>query len=85
VEEEEESMDGEFQESDFIDEEFKHEGVEDEDPLQGLVDWDTPPIYDDDVNEEKPIEEPLASDLDKEYEEYGLHPMFSGLYPIKDD
>jgi hypothetical protein len=31
MEEEEESVDGEFQESDFIEEEFEHEGVEDED------------------------------------------------------
>jgi hypothetical protein len=27
----------------------------------------------------------LASDLEEEYEEYGLHPMFSGLYPDEDD
>ena len=85
VEEEEESVDGEFQESDFIEEEFEHEGVEDEDPSQELVDSDTPPIYDNDVNEEEPIEEPLASDLEEEYKEYGLHPMFSGLYPDEDD
>jgi hypothetical protein len=52
VEEEEEFVDEEFQESDFIDEEFKHKGVKDEDPTQEVVDWDTPPIYDDDVNEE---------------------------------
>jgi hypothetical protein len=32
MEEEEESVDGEFQESDFLEEEFKHKGVEDEDP-----------------------------------------------------
>jgi hypothetical protein len=85
VKEEEEYVDGEFQESDFIEEEFKHEGVEDEDPSQELVDWDTPPIYDDDFNEEEPIEEPLTFDLEEEYEEYGLHPMFSGLYPDEDD
>jgi hypothetical protein len=65
VDEEEEFVDGEFQESNFIDEEFKHEGVEDEDHSQELVDWDTPPVYDDDVNEEEPIEEPLASDLEE--------------------
>jgi hypothetical protein len=85
VEEEEEFVDGEFQESDFNDEEFEHEGVEDEDHSQELVDWDTPPVYDDDVNEEEPIEEPLASNLEEEYEEYELHPMFNGLYPDKDD
>jgi hypothetical protein len=27
----------------------------------------------------------LASDLEEEYEEYGLHPMFSGFYPDEDD
>jgi hypothetical protein len=27
----------------------------------------------------------LASDLEEEYEENGLHPMFSGLYPNEDD
>jgi hypothetical protein len=84
-EEEEESVDGECQESDFVDEEFEHEGVEDEDPSQGFVDSDTPPVYDDDVSEEEPIEDPLASNPEEEYEEYGLHPMFSGLYPEEDD
>jgi hypothetical protein len=85
VEEEEEFVDEKFLESDFIDEEFEHKGVEDEDPTQEVVDWDTPPIYDDDVNEKEPIEEPLASDLKEEFEEYGLHPIFSGLYPDEDD
>ena len=80
VEKEREYVDGEFQESEFIDDKFKHEGVEDEDPSQGFVNWDPPPIYDDDVNEEDPIEEPLASNLEEEYKEYGLHPMFGGLY-----
>ena len=85
MEEEEEFVDGEFQESDFIEEEFEHEGVEDEDPSQELVDWDTPPIYDDNINEEEPIEKLLASNLQEEYEDYGFHPMFSGLYPVEDD
>jgi hypothetical protein len=67
VEEEEEFVDEEFQEYDFIDEEFKTKGVEDEDLLQELVDWGIPPVYDDDVNEEEPIEESLASDLEEEY------------------
>jgi hypothetical protein len=78
-------MDGEFQGSEFIDEEFQHEGIEDEDPSQGFVDWDSPPTYDDDVNEEDPIEELLASDLEEEYEEYGSRPMFDDLYPDEDD
>jgi hypothetical protein len=85
VEKEDEFVDGEFQESDFIDEEFEHEGVEDEDHSQELVDWDTPPVYDDDVNEEEPIEEPLAFDLEEEYEEYELHPMHNSLFPDEDD
>ena len=58
----------EFQESDFIEEEFEQEGVEDKDPSQEPIDWDTTPIYDDNVNEE-----------------YGLHPIFSGLCPNEDD
>jgi hypothetical protein len=73
VEEEEEFVDGECQESDFVDEEFEHKGVEDEDPSQGFVDWGTPPIYDDDVNEEEPIEEPLASNLEDKYEDYVVY------------
>jgi hypothetical protein len=85
VEEEKESMDGEFQESKFIDEEFDHEGIEDEDLSQGFVDLDSPPTYDDDVNEEDPIEEPLASDLEEEYKEDGFFLMFGGLYPKEDD
>ena len=85
VEEEKEYVDGEFQESEFVDKEFEHWGVEDEDLLQGFVDWDSPPTYDDDVNEEDPIEEPLASNLEEEYEEYGLRPIFGSLYPEEDD
>jgi hypothetical protein len=78
-------VDGEFQESEFIDDEFRYEGVEDEDPSQGFVDWDSPPTYDNVVNEEDPIEEPLASDLEEEYEEYGLRPMFDSLYLNEDN
>ena len=85
MEEEKESVDWEFQESEFIDEEFRHKGVEDKDPSQGFVDWDSLPTYDDDVNEEDPIEELLASNLKEEYEEYELHPMFDGLYPSEDE
>jgi hypothetical protein len=85
VKEEEEFVDEECQESNFVDEEFEPKGIEDEDLSQELVDWDTPPVYDDDVNEEELIEEPLASDLEEEFEEYGLHPIFSGLYPDEDD
>jgi hypothetical protein len=32
----------------------------------------SPATYDDDVNEEDPIEEPLASNLEEEYEEDGF-------------
>jgi hypothetical protein len=84
VEEEEEFVDEECQESDFIDEEFEPKCIADEDLSQELIDWDTPPVYDDDVNEEEPIAEPLASNLEEEFEEYGLHPIFNGLYPDED-
>jgi hypothetical protein len=85
VEEEKEYVDGELQESEINDEEFEHECVEDEDTSQGFVDWDSPPTYDKNVIEEDSIEEPLTSDLEEEYKEYGLHPMFGGLYPNEDD
>jgi hypothetical protein len=49
------------------------------------VDWDSPPTYDDDVNEEDPIEGHLASNLDEEYKEDGFSPIFDELYPKKDD
>ena len=49
------------------------------------MDWDSPPIYDDDVNVEDPIEGPLASNVEQEYEEDGFSPMFGGLYPKEDD
>jgi hypothetical protein len=83
VEEQGEPVDEEFQESKILNEDFEHEDVED--PSQGFVDWDSPPTYDDDVSDEDPIEEPLATDLEEEYEEYGLHPIFGGFYPKKDD
>jgi hypothetical protein len=85
VDEEKESMDGEFQESKVIDEEFERECVEDVDPSQGFVDWDSPPTYDEDVNEEDSIEEPLASILEEKHEADGFFPMFGGLYPDKGD
>jgi hypothetical protein len=72
MEEEIESVDREFQESEFIGEEFEHECIKEEDPSQGFVDWDSPPTYDDDVNEKDPIKEPLASNLEEEYEEDGF-------------
>ena len=78
-------MDGEFQESKIIDDEFERECVEDVDLSQGIVDWDSPPTYDEDVNEEDSIEEPLASVLEEEHEEDGFFPMFGGLYPDEGD
>jgi hypothetical protein len=81
VEEEKEYVDEEFQESEIFDEEFECEYVEDVDPSQGFVDWDSPPTYDEDVNEEDSIKEPLASVLEEEHEEDGFFPMFGGLYP----
>ena len=68
-EKEKEFVDGEFQESQIIDEEFEPECVEVEDPSQGFVDLDSPPTYDEDINEEDSVEEPLASDLEEEHEE----------------
>ena len=53
-------------------EEFERECVEDVDPSQGFVDWDSPPTYDKDINEEDSIEEPLASVLEEEHEEDGF-------------
>jgi hypothetical protein len=85
VEEEIESADREFQESEFIGEEFEHECIKEEDPSQGFVDWDSLPTYDDDVNEKDPIKEPLAFNLEEEYEVDGFFPMFSGLYTNEDD
>ena len=41
VDEEKESVDGEFQESEIINEEVEHECVEEEDTSQGSVDWDS--------------------------------------------
>jgi hypothetical protein len=80
VDEEKESVDGEFQESKIIDEEFERKCVEDVDPSQGFVNWDSPPTYDEDVNEEDSIEEPLAFVLEEEYEADGFFPMFGSLY-----
>ena len=77
MEEKAEPIDKKFQESEILNEEFKHQDVEN--PSQGFMDWDSPPTYDDDVNDEDPIEEPLATDRKEEYEEYGLHPIFGSL------
>ena len=83
VEEQGEHVDAKFQESKILNEEFEHEDVED--PSQGFVDWDSSPTYDDNVNDENSIEEPLATDLEEEYEEDGLHLIFGNFYPDKDD
>ena len=72
VEEEKEFVDREFQESKIIDEEFERKCVEDVDPSQGFVDWDSSPTYDEDVNEEDSIEEPLASVLEEKDVEDGF-------------
>ena len=78
-------MDGKFQEFEIIDEKFKRECVEDVDPSQGFVDWDSLPTYDEDVNEENSIKEPLASVLEEKHDEDGFFLMFGGLYPNEDD
>jgi hypothetical protein len=81
VEEEKEYVDEEFLESKIFDEEFERECVEDVDPSQGFVDLDSPPTYDEDVDEKNSIEEPLASVLEEEHEEDEFFPMFGGFYP----
>ena len=78
-----EPIDKEFQEYEFLSEEFKHEDVED--PSQGFGDLDSPPTYDDDVNEVDPNKRPLPSDIEKEFEEVGPSPMFGSLYLEEDD
>jgi hypothetical protein len=85
MEEEKKSVDKEFQEFEATDEEFEHECVKDEDTSQWFVDWDSPPIYDEDVNEEVSIEQPLASVLEEEHEEDGFFLMIGGLYPSEDE
>ena len=49
------------------------------------MDWDSPPTYNDDVNEKDPIERPLSFNLEEEYEEDRSFPIFDGLYPEEDD
>jgi hypothetical protein len=41
VEREDELVDEEFQKFKILNEKFEHEGVEDEDPSQGFIDWDS--------------------------------------------
>ena len=74
-------------ESEIIDEEVERECVEDVDPLQGFVDQDSLPTYDEDINEEDSIEEPLASNLEEEHkeDEFFFFLMFGGLYPDEED
>jgi hypothetical protein len=83
--EEKEYVDEEFQESKIFAEEFKRECVEDVDPSQGFIDWDFPPTYDEDVDEEDSIEKLLASILEEEHEEDEFFPMFGGLYLEEDN
>jgi hypothetical protein len=68
----EEFVDEEFQEYEFVDEEFIHGDVHDdvehedvEDPTQGLVDWDSPPIYDIDIKDEDLVGDSLSYDQEK--------------------
>jgi hypothetical protein len=69
----------EFQESEILNEEFKHEDVGD--PSREFVDWDFPPTYDDDASEVDSNERPLSFNLEEEDEEDGSSPMFDGLCP----
>jgi hypothetical protein len=65
-------VDEEFQEDEFVDEEFIHGDVHDdvehedvEDPSQGFVDWDSPPIYDIDIKDEDLVGDSLSFDQEK--------------------
>ncbi|XP_059462639.1 uncharacterized protein LOC132191562 [Corylus avellana] len=80
MKEEKESVDGKFQESKFIDEEFRHEDIED--PSQRFVAWDSPPTYDEKPEEDDSWEEEKPPE---EYKEDGFYPMFDGLYSKEDD
>ena len=48
----------------FIDEEFKHVDVKD--PSQGFMDWDSPPTYDSDINDEDLVRGSLSYDHEED-------------------
>jgi hypothetical protein len=92
VEEEDEFVDEEFQEDEFVDEEFKHGDVHDdvehedvEDPSQGFVDWDSPPTYDTDINDEDLVGGSLSYDQEEESEVDWIPPIFYGIYPEEEE
>ncbi|XP_059441979.1 E4 SUMO-protein ligase PIAL2-like [Corylus avellana] len=53
----------------------------DENPSQGFGDWDSPPTYDEEPEEDDSWEEERPTE---EHEKDGVFPMFGGLYPKED-
>jgi len=91
----EEFVDEEFQEDEFVDEEFIHGDVHDdvehedvEDSSQGFVDWDSPPIYDIDINDEDLVRDSLSFDQEKKYVvdlDWVSPTIYDDIYPDEED
>jgi hypothetical protein len=86
----EEFVDEEFQEDEFVDEEFIHGDVHEdvEDPSQGFVDWDSPPIYDIDIMDEDLMGDSLSYDQEKKsvVDLDWVSPIIcDDIYPDEDD
>jgi len=87
VEEEDEFVDEEFQEDEFVYEDFKHGDVHDDvkDPSQRLVDWDSPPTYDIDINDKDLMGGSLSYDQEKEFVVDWVSPLIYDIYPKKEE
>jgi len=89
----EEFVDEEFQEDVFVDDEFKHGDVHDdiehedvEDPSQEFVDWDSPPTYDIDINDEDLVGDHLLYDQEKESVVDWVSPtIYDDIYPDEEN
>jgi hypothetical protein len=91
----EEFVDEEFQEDEFVDEEFIHGDVHDdvehedvEDPSQGFVDWDSPPIYDIDIKDEDLVGDSLSFDQEKKSVvdlDWVSPTIYDDIYPYEED
>jgi hypothetical protein len=89
----EEFVDEEFQEDEFVDDEFKDGDVHDdiehedvEDPSQGFVDWDSPPTYDTDINDEDLVGDSLSYDQEKGSVVDWVSPtIYDDIYPDEED
>jgi hypothetical protein len=92
---EEEFVDEVFQEDEFVDEEFIHGDVHDdvehedvEDPSQGFVDWDSPPIYDIDIKDEDLVRDSLSFDQEKKSLvdlDWVSPTIYDDIYPYEED